>query len=190
VALRHWNEGDAPPLLVTCGLAASLLPQITPGTVVVPDAVALGESDPHPCEPELQAAFLRAAEALGYEAVAGTLVTVPSVVVGSARVRWARLGYIAADMETGLVAAAGRRVAAVRVVLDSPTHEVSERWERPAGVVLHPQVWPELLRLSRQAPRFALRAARVLAAGLARLDGDVGSQIEIERGLEQRGRAR
>ncbi len=73
-------------------------------------------------------------------------------------------GCVAVDMETGLLTAP--RIAAVRVVLDTPERDLSEVWRWPALAFAHPGVWREALWLSREAPRCARRAAAVLAVAL------------------------
>jgi hypothetical protein len=88
-------------------------------------------------------------------------------VTGAARAEWARRGFVAADMETGLVASLVHRFAAVRVVLDSPKRPISDHWLLPSRAAMRPSLWPELLWLTYAAPRYALRAARVLKAGLS-----------------------
>ena len=67
-------------------------------------------------------------------------------------------------METGLIPA--KRLAAVRVILDTPQRELSEVWLHPATALVRPDVWPQALWLARQGPRCARLAAEVLAAAL------------------------
>ena len=71
-------------------------------------------------------------------------------------------GYAGVDMETGLLDAP--RIAAVRVILDTPQHELSPDWLRPARALRNPRNWPQALWLARDAPRCARRAAEVVAA--------------------------
>jgi hypothetical protein len=66
-----------------------------------------------------------------------------------------------------MLAAITARVAAVRVVLDTPRQEISPAWERPARAALDPRHWSEGWWLLRTAPRYARRAARVVEAALA-----------------------
>jgi hypothetical protein len=91
------------------------------------------------------------------------------VIVGPARKEWADRGFVAVDMETGLLAGRNLRVATIRVVLDSPEQGISRDWLSPASAVLRPKLWGELFWLCRVAPPYALRAARVLKAGLEQL---------------------
>jgi hypothetical protein len=76
----------------------------------------------------------------------------------------AERGCAAVDMETGRISAP--RLAAVRVVLDTPEREISAVWDRPLRAALRPGVWREAMWLWREAPRCARRAAAVVAAGL------------------------
>ena len=114
------------------------------------------------CDEELTGALIRAALGLRIEPVVDPLLTSDTIVNGSARVRWAALGYAAADMETGRLRAA--RVAAVRVILDTPENELSSDWANPARALLRPRNWAQALWLATTAPRAAARSARVVAA--------------------------
>jgi hypothetical protein len=113
------------------------------------------------CDDELTQSLIAAARSLGIEPVVENIVTAASVVVGEERKRWAEEGYVAADMETGLLTG---RVAAVRVILDTPLHELSSDWLNPALAMLKPWNWPQAIWLGREAPRCARLAARVIAA--------------------------
>ncbi len=70
-------------------------------------------------------------------------------------------------METALLLGMVARVAAVRVVLDTPRQEISPAWRRPWRAALDPRNWRDAAWLARAAPRCSLRAARVVAAALA-----------------------
>jgi hypothetical protein len=111
-------------------------------------------------------ALVAAARTLGFEPDAGPLLTARSMVVGPARKEWANRGFVAADMETGLLAASNLRVATIRVVLDSPEQAISRAWLRPVDALLWPRLWRELFWLCRVAPPYALRAACVLKGAL------------------------
>jgi hypothetical protein len=67
-------------------------------------------------------------------------------------------------METGFVKA--RRVASVRVVLDTPERELSDAWLKPWSVLIRPDAWGQALWVAREAPRCARLAAAVLADAL------------------------
>ena len=150
--------------IVTCGLAGALRADLDTGAVVVPDRVRGPDGTERPCDAELVARLAAGARRLGLEPVAGTLLTSATLVVGAERRRWAERGCVAADMETGLLAA--DRLAAVRVVLDTPERELSGAWQRPWRALLHPGAWRELPWLARESPRCARLAAAVLAAAL------------------------
>jgi hypothetical protein len=116
------------------------------------------------CDDDLTEALIAAAHRLGIEPVVGNIITAATVVVGEERKRWAREGYAAADMETGLLTG---RVAAVRVILDTPLNELSSDWLNPVLAMLKPWNWPQAVWLGREAPRCARLAARVIGAKAA-----------------------
>lgn len=164
VALCKHREPFAGPV-VSCGLAGGLRHEHETGTVLVPRSVALGDGPARACDPDLVDALAAAARAIGLTPVLDPLVTASEIVRGEERQRWAERGFAAVDMETALVRAP--RLAAVRIVLDTPLRELSEDWLHPATAVLKPRNWPEMLWLAREAPRCAARAARVVARALA-----------------------
>jgi len=106
-------------------------------------------------------AFAGGARSLGIEPLFDPLLTAGTIVNGTERAQWAARGYAAVDMETGLISAP--RVAAVRVVLDTPEHELSAEWRTPLRAMLDPRNWPQAVWLAREAPRAAALAARVVA---------------------------
>lgn len=148
------GEGAGP--LVVVGVCGALAP-LRPGTVVVPDEVGEPEGGVVRCDPELSARLRAAAAGRGWPVRRGRLLTVPAVVSGAARERWAARGFDAVDMETAPVL--GRSGgAAVRVVLDGPDHELPE-----LSRMLDPRQWPAAIRVAAGAPRYARRAAAVVA---------------------------
>jgi len=153
---------------VVCGLAGGLDPALAPGTIVVPSAVATPDGLSRQCDPALVSALRDGARALGFEPRSGPMLTAPQLVTGPARGFWAARGFIAADMETALLPS-GMPVATVRVILDAVARPISERWTTPGAALGRPGLLREFFWLSWAAPRYALRAARVLDAGLARL---------------------
>jgi hypothetical protein len=171
VGLAHWQGAREGSSVVVCGLAGALVPGLRPGTVLVPELVALPDGRTMRCAPELVHVLVTAARTLGFQPDTGPLLTAPSLVVGRARQEWADRGFVAADMETGLLADKSLRVATIRVVLDSPEQGISRDWLRPADALLRPRLWRELFWLCRVAPPYALRAARVLKVALELLGG-------------------
>lgn len=93
-------------------------------------------------------------------------MTTVMVVTGAERDRLAAEGYAAADMETGLLSAAGYRVAAARVVLDGPDNELPVALHGDAPWWRHPVSAIGSVRLAIPATRAVAIAARV-AAGAA-----------------------
>lgn len=154
--------GDA---VLSCGLAGSLRADLPTGTVLVPARVLTPDGAVRVCDPALVAALAAAARRLGLRPEQGPLATVRELAVGAGRRPLADLGCVAVDMETGLVHA--ERIAAVRVVLDTPERELSGAWRRPATALLQPAAWRELPWLARHGPRCARLAARVLAAAFS-----------------------
>ena len=148
IGARRLPGIDQAPLLISCGLAAGLRPDVTPGAVLVPGAVAwLG--GPHiPCDLEMLARLRDSAHRLGFEVVTDALVTVDRLVRGADRETWADQGYVGADMETARLMGGGRRVAAVRIILDTPLRELAVR---------------NGLWLARWGPVYARRAAAVVS---------------------------
>ena len=151
-------DGDA---LIFCGLAGGLHAHLPTGTIVIPDEVRRPDGTTMRCDAELVDALQAGAKKLGFEPVVAAILTAESVVVGDERQRWSAEGYAAADMETGLLRAP--RVAAVRVILDTPLRELSRDWLNPARAFLKPWNWPQAAWLAREAPRCAALAARVIA---------------------------
>ncbi len=169
VRLDRWSGAHEGAVVVVCGLAGALAPHLAPGTVVIPEWVGLQDGSAMRCDGGLVAALGDAARALGFEPETGPLLTASSLVVGNDRDTWARRGFVAADMETGLLASQGLRVATVRVILDSPAIPLANAWLTPARAMWRPELWSELIWLARFAPAYAARAAAVLRAGLPRL---------------------
>ena len=164
VGLRRLRVTDLGETVVSCGLAGAARPGLPTGSVVIPKRVLRIDGEWVTCDPALVDALVGAARELGFEPELGAMGTATAVVRGSAREAWAERGCAAVDMETGLLTAP--RIAAVRVVLDTPERDLSEAWRRPASVFVRPESWREALWLLREAPHCAARAAAVVAAGL------------------------
>jgi hypothetical protein len=150
--------GDA---VVSCGLAGGLRDDLPSGTILVPREVRRPDGRTLQCDAELSERLVAAARSLGFEPVLEPMLTSRTIVNGAERDVWARAGYAGVDMETGLIDAP--RVAAVRVVLDTPQRELSAEWIEPMRALRNPRNWMQALWLARHAPRFARRAAQVVA---------------------------
>jgi hypothetical protein len=175
--LVHGGVAGVPRLppgsmVLSVGLCGALRRDLAPGTLVVPRQVGIAGGR-HPTDEMCSMALVGAARAQGIQPVEEDLVTTVAVVSGADRDHWAAEGYAAADMETGLLIAAGYRVAAARVVLDSPDRElpVALRGDRPWWH--HPLSAVGSVRLAIPATRAVALAARVaaIAAAVLRFDG-------------------
>jgi hypothetical protein len=169
VALKRGTN-PAGAILISCGLAGGLDAGRPTGTIVIPREVRRPDGNTLRCDPEFVEALIGAARRIGHEPCTGPIVTSGTIVTGSERARWAAAGYAAADMETGLLA--GTRIAAVRVILDTPRNELSADWLHPATAMLKPWNWPQAMWLAREAPRCSRLAARVIGAALAAVSGE------------------
>lgn len=169
VGLARWAGAPAGSMVVVCGLAGALANGVPPGTILVPEQVGLPDGRMMRCDPILMAVLVAAARESGQRPDMRPLLTADTLVVGAERRSWAERGFVAADMETGLLAGRDLRVATLRVVLDSPERGISQQWLRPGRALLRPQLWGELFWLGRAAPAYALLAARVLRTALDRL---------------------
>jgi Phosphorylase superfamily len=157
-------------VVVSCGLAGGLRDDLPTGTVVIPRSVRRPDGTTLQCDPELVEALIAGARRIGHEPSTGAMVTADTVVVGRERAVWAADGFVAADMETGLLVAT--RVAAVRVILDTPRNELSADWLHPVAAMLKPWNWPQAVWLAREAPRCSRVAACVIAAALMQFSGE------------------
>ncbi len=162
---RSYPLGDCP--LITCGLAGALTESLAPGDVVIPEVVGLESGTVVPCDPELVEALRRGAYAINRVPTPARMLTATSIVTGNARSRWASRGFDVVDMETGFLIPTGRRIASIRVVLDTPCHPIADDWLNPRLALTQPRFWREGLWLGQAAPRYARRAALVLRAALA-----------------------
>ncbi len=161
VALANLRE-PLSDTVISCGLAGGLRSDLSTGTLLLPREVRRPDGRVLRCDLELVEAFARSARRLGIEPVFDPLLTASTIVNGAGRGQWAARGYAGVDMETGRIEAA--RVAAVRVVLDTPQTELSSDWSEPLQAMLKPWNWPQALWLAKAAPRAAKLVARVVAA--------------------------
>lgn len=166
VALKGWKQEIPTPVVISAGLAGGLTAAVQPGVVVVPERIATGAGDPIECDAAWTEALISAAERVGCPVVREGIVTLPAMATGAQREEWAARGFVAADMESGLLALRAPRCAAVRVVLDTPARDLSARWRRPALAALDPRNWSDAIWLARHAPQLARRAAHVVRAAI------------------------
>lgn len=167
------QPGDA-PVVISAGLCGGLLPDQEPGTVVIATQVVDEAGTTHGCDPAVVSALERAAGYLRLPWTKGSIITTTHVVTGAARGVWAGRGHIAVDMESAALAATAPRFGALRVILDTPRHELSSAWENPARAVRDPSNWSEAAWLGVNAPRYALRVGAVLEAAFL---GDIDSEV-------------
>jgi hypothetical protein len=163
--LSRWRPRDGCQLVVVCGLAGSLVPELRSGSVFIADSVSLSGGERRRCDPELVDRLQSASRSVGFSPVTGCLLTADHLVTGDARSEWATRGFIAADMETGRVPPE-LRVATLRVILDAPDHSISGDWINPVRTTFHLARWSDLLWLARTAPACARRAARIAAVAM------------------------
>jgi hypothetical protein len=149
---------------IVCGLAGGLRRGVPSGTVVVASEVRRIDGTTLPTDRTLSALLADRARALGFEPLIAPLLCAPHLVVSRERENWAERGCAAVDMESGVVAA--RRLAVVRVILDTPERELSPQWLQPLRACIQPWLWPQMIWLARTAPGYAARAARVAAAAV------------------------
>ena len=160
IALER-NRESLGPIVVSCGLAGGLRADLTTGALLIPREVRRPSGETLQCDAELVEILAARARVLGIDPVFDPLLTSAEILNGSARVQWAERGYAGVDMETGLLDA--QRVAAVRVVLDTPQREISAEWRTPLIAILKPWNWSQALWMAREAPRAAALSARVAA---------------------------
>jgi Phosphorylase superfamily len=161
IGLAHLHEplGDT---VISCGVAGGLRGGIRTGTLLLPREVRRPDGRTLRCDPALVEALAEGAQKLGLEPLFDPLLTAQTIVNGTERAQWAQQGYAGVDMETGRLTA--QRIAAVRVVLDTPENELSADWSTPLLAILNPANWAQAHWLAREAPRAAALAASVVAA--------------------------
>ncbi|MHB8433604.1 MAG: nucleoside phosphorylase-I family protein [Candidatus Tyrphobacter sp.] len=161
VAFSRCDPEGLGTIVISCGLAGGLRVDLPTGTVIVADRVRRPNGEELVCDRALVLQLTVAARKLGCEPVVASLLTSASVVHGVQRERWAREGYAAVDMESGLIIAP--RVGVIRVVLDTPARELSPAWLHPVRAFANPLLWKEGLWLAREGPRCAALAAAAIA---------------------------
>jgi nucleoside phosphorylase len=129
-ALRDPRNADA--AVLTTGFCAGLAPGMRPGDVVVAD-------DGHESQ-ALAAALKEALAETGHTVHTGTLAESDHVVRGVERTALAATGAIAVDMESAAMrraalAEGAHRVAAARVVVDTPEFELVRVGTLRTGII-------------------------------------------------------
>ncbi len=176
---------SSPDMLAVAGVGAALRSDLRPGDVVVATSVTDGVTTTECASAAFLAGELRRA---GLRVVAGPIATVDHLVRGREHEQLAATGAIAADMESAplLAAAAGRPVAVIRAISDTPGQPVFSPAIIPGGLAA-------LRSLRRAAPALQRWAAavgprRVLLASPRSFCAGVERAIEIvELALEQYG---
>ncbi|MFY9718539.1 MAG: hypothetical protein WAK16_02740 [Candidatus Cybelea sp.] len=161
IALASLRD-DLGAIVISYGLAGGLRTGLKTGALLIPRTVRTPHGELLTCDSEVVDALAAGARALGIEPLFDPLLTSDHIVAGAERAQWAAQGFAAVDMETGCIQAP--RVAALRVVLDTPEREISTDWQRPLLALLKPSNWPQALWLAREAPRAANLAAKVAMA--------------------------
>ena len=171
--------GGRPPvglqgIVISAGLCGGLLPEQMPGTVVIPTQVVDERGMTHACDPGVVLALERAAHYLRLPVTGGSLISTSGMVTGAERATWAGRGHVAVDMESAAAAESSQRFGVLRVILDTPSHELSAAWADPVRAIRQPTNWSEAIWLGVNAPRYALRVGAVLeAAFLGNIDPEV-----------------
>jgi 4-hydroxy-3-methylbut-2-en-1-yl diphosphate reductase len=139
--------------LLVLGFCGGLDESSRPGEVVVADEVWAAADEGHddrriPCEGA--AALAAAVAGKGLRVRRGPIVSVTRIALGERRAQLHAAGALAVDMESAWLAAgaAGRPFGVVRVVLDSPSHELL----RPALAIWGPRAASALRRVSGLGP--------------------------------------
>jgi 4-hydroxy-3-methylbut-2-enyl diphosphate reductase len=173
--------------VAVAGFCGAIAPHLRPGDIVVATEVRTPEGVAIPCSGGPLAAALGR---LGIERVhLGPIASLPRIVRGDERRALADAGVIAVDMESAWLAeaAAGRPLAVLRVVVDTPERPLSRVLATVAGGLSADRA----LRAAAPALASWARAAgprTVLLAGPRSFCAGVERAIEIvERALERYG---
>ncbi|HEV3047576.1 MAG TPA: hypothetical protein VGY13_09465 [Solirubrobacteraceae bacterium] len=127
-AVAELTGAPASAMLVL-GFCGGLDEDSVPGEVIVAEEVYSAEDEGHPPERvrcELAGALVQRLAGRGMKVCAGEVVCVSRLALGERRAQLHERGAIAVDMESvWLAAGAGERpFGVVRIVLDSPRHEL------------------------------------------------------------------
>jgi nucleoside phosphorylase len=127
-AARHLGAREAGALVVV-GFCGGLDEGSVPGEVIVAEEVYAAPDEQHPEEPvpcELAGPLVGRLTGLGMKVRVGRVVCVSKLALGERRAELHAGGAIGVDMESVWLGAAARErpFGVVRVVLDSPSHEL------------------------------------------------------------------
>jgi 4-hydroxy-3-methylbut-2-enyl diphosphate reductase len=122
-------EAETAPALLIIGFCGGLDAESVPGEVIIPPAIYAAADEGHQEERigcELAGDLVSHLAGRGLKLRTGDLVSVSRIAVGDRREELRATGAIAVDMESVWLAAGarGRPFGVVRVVLDSPSHEL------------------------------------------------------------------
>jgi 4-hydroxy-3-methylbut-2-enyl diphosphate reductase len=121
--------GEGAGSLVVVGFCGGLDAESVPGEVIIPEEVYAARDEDHGdmlVRCDLAAQLVARLAGRGLKLRSGPIVCVSKIAVGERRAQLLDAGAIAVDMESVWLAAAaeGRSFGVVRVVLDSPSHEL------------------------------------------------------------------
>jgi len=164
VSLARLDGSSLGAIAISCGLAGGLRGDLPTGTVLIPSMLGTTSGESIECDVEWTRRLRHAAQGLGLATVDAPLLSSAKLVTCGDRAYWAERGYSGVDMESAFIRADA--IAAVRVILDTPQHELSPEWLNPARAFLNPRNWGQAMWLAREGPRCADLAARIIAAAL------------------------
>ncbi len=141
VGIGGAAQPGAAPVVISAGLCGGLLPDQNQARWSSPPRWWTSQGTTHVCDPAVVASLVRAAGYLRLPMTEGSIITTTHVVTGPTRGMWAARGHVAVDMESAALAAVAPRFGALRVILDTPRHELSPAWENPARAVRDPLNW-------------------------------------------------
>jgi hypothetical protein len=177
IGLAEMGGPPVTPVAFSVGLAGGFDPELAPGTVVIPREVAREDGVMLACDVGWSAALESASIRLGFPTVTLPMLSAAALVTHAGRATWFEKGFAAVDMETAMLAGMVPRVAAVRVILDTPAHEISPAWVNPRRAAADPRNWREAAWLARWVPRYTKRVALVIAEALE----EVGRPTQNDR---------
>jgi 4-hydroxy-3-methylbut-2-enyl diphosphate reductase len=125
--------------LLVVGFCGGLDAESRPGEVIIPEQVYAAGDDGHTAEParcDLAGELVSHLAGRGMKLRSGPIVCVSKIATGERRAQLLHGGAIAVDMESVWLAAGARArpFGVVRVVLDSPSHELFRLQSVPAAL--------------------------------------------------------